>query len=183
MIIEREWAMPNKNTFSIPPIKELIQQELVNGTIIDPFANNSRIAKITNDIDPQYDTDYNLEALDFLKLFDTESVDMVLFDPPYTPRQLSEVYKSLGRSVNMETTQISYWSNLKDEISRVVKPGGKVVSCGWNSAGVGKNRGFQIKRILMVNHGSMHNDTIVVVDEKLQCRLTSFSKSLRIDEK
>lgn len=179
MKIEREWAMPNKNTFQIPPIKELIMEEMVNGVVIDPFANTSKIANITNDIDPQYKTDYNLEALDFLKLFDTETVDMGLFDPPYTPRQLSEVYKKLGRSVNMETTQISYWSNLKDEMSRVLKPEGKIISCGWNSAGIGKKRGFKIKRILLVNHGSMHNDTIVVVDEKLQCRLTSFSKSKR----
>ena len=179
MKVEREWAMPNKNTFQIPPIKELIMEEMVNGVVIDPFANSSKIALITNDLDPQYDTDYNLDALDFLKLFETESVDLVLFDPPYTPRQLSEVYKRLGKSVTMENMQSKYWADLKNIITKVVRPRGKVISCGWNSGGMGKNRGFKIKRILLVNHGGGHNDTIVVVDEKLQCRLTSFSKSKR----
>jgi len=39
MRIERIWAMPNKNTFDIKPIKELILEEMTNGKWIDPFAN------------------------------------------------------------------------------------------------------------------------------------------------
>lgn len=31
MTIERVWAMPNKNTFDIKPIKELILSELTEG--------------------------------------------------------------------------------------------------------------------------------------------------------
>ena len=54
--INREWAMPNSNTFSIKPIRELIERYL-SGTIIDPFANQNKLATITNDLDPQYDTD------------------------------------------------------------------------------------------------------------------------------
>ena len=67
MIINRVWAMPNKNTFSIKPIKELIEKYKPNGVIVDPFANNNKIATITNDLDPQYDTNYHMDALDFLK--------------------------------------------------------------------------------------------------------------------
>lgn len=104
MLINREWAMPNKHTFDIKPIKELIEKYIMDGLVIDPFANKNRIATITNDLDPQFDTDYNLDALDFLKLFDNESVDMVLYDPPYSPRQVSECYKALNKTVNMKTT-------------------------------------------------------------------------------
>jgi len=183
MKIERKWSMPNKNTFSIPPIKDFIFDELPQGLVIDPFANTSKIAKVTNDIDPAYGTDYNMDALDFLKMFETESVDMVLFDPPFSLRQLVETYKRLGKSVNMETTQQRYWTDIKQEISRVTKPSGKVISCGWSSGGIGKSNGFRITRILLVPHGGGHNDTIVTLDEKLQCRLSSFSKSKRIEEK
>ena len=175
MNIKRIWAMPNKSTFSIKPIKELIQSELNGGLIIDPFAGPSRIAKITNDIDPQYDTDYNLDALDFLKLFDGESVDMVLLDPPYSVRQVSEVYRKLGKTVNMETTQSTFWSNIKNEIARVLRPGGKIISFGWNSMGLGKNRGFKINKILLVPHGGPHNDTICVVETKQQSSLSYFT--------
>lgn len=33
MEIKREWAMPNKNTFSIKPIKEFILDEIGNNQI------------------------------------------------------------------------------------------------------------------------------------------------------
>lgn len=174
MIIERVWAMPNSKTFRIKPIRELIQSELVEGIIIDPFANDCAIKSvmtekqryISNDLDPQYDTDYHMDALEFLKMFDDESVDMVLYDPPYSPRQVSECYTSLGKTVNMQTTQSSYWSNQKKEISRILKPNGKVITFGWNSGGIGKTNGFEIQRILLVPHGGWHNDTICTVEIK-----------------
>lgn len=112
MILERKWSMPNSKTFSIKPINEIIHKYAF-GKIIDPFANENKIATITNDLDPAYNTDYHIDALDFLKLFDDCSVDTVLYDPPYSPRQVSECYTKLGQTVNMQTTQASYWSNHK----------------------------------------------------------------------
>ena len=168
MIINRKWNMPNKHTFDIKPIKELIQKYLNDELIsIDPFANKNKMAKITNDLDEQYDTDYHLDALDFLKQNSSASVDLVLYDPPYSPRQVSECYKKLDKTVNMKTTQSSYWSNQKKEISRIVKTNGIVISCSWNSGGIGKKYGFEIIEILLVPHGGWHNDTIVVVERKI----------------
>lgn len=166
MIINRVWQMPNSKTFSIKPIRSLIKK-YASGIIVDPFANGNKIATITNDLDPQYSTDYHMDALDFLKMFDDNSVDTVLYDPPYSPRQVSECYSKLGNTVNMQTTQASYWSNQKKEIGRIVKPNGIVITCSWNSGGIGKKYGFEIEEILLVAHGGWHNDTIVVVDRKL----------------
>ena len=92
----------------------------------------------------------------------------MLYDPPYSPRQVAECYKEFGATVNMETTQASYWSNQKKEISRIVKPGGYCITCSWNSGGIGQKYGFEIVEILMVAHGGWHNDTIVVVERKKQ---------------
>jgi hypothetical protein len=89
IILRRTWAMPNKNTFSIKPFKELIEKYKAklpeNAIILDPFANSNKNGTITNDIDPQYDTDYHMDAKDFLKMFDDNSIDMVLYDPPFSP--------------------------------------------------------------------------------------------------
>lgn len=167
MQINRKWHMPNKNTFDIKPIKELIDKYMVEGIIIDPFANKNKIATITNDLDEQYDTDYHMDAMDFLRMFEDNSVDMVLYDPPYSPRQVSECYKKLGKTVNMKTTQASYWSNQKKEIGRILKPNGIVITCGWNSGGIGKKYGMEIQEILLVPHGGWHNDTIVTVEKKI----------------
>ena len=169
MEIRREWAMPNKNTFSINPVKKLINKYVSPGTMsIDPFANNSEIATITNDLDTQYDTNYHLDALEFLKLFKDNSVDIVLYDPPFSPRQVSESYKKLKKSVNMETTQASYWSKQKDEIARILKVNGICIRCGWNTNGIGKNRGFSQEELLIIAHGAQHNDTLVLVERKVE---------------
>lgn len=173
MKILRKWAMPNKYTFSIKPIEELITTYIntipkINPVIIDAFANNSKIATITNDLDLTYDTTYHLDALEFLQMFSNDSIDMVLYDPPYSPRQVSESYKKLNRTVNMQTTQASYWSKQKQEIARILKPNGICISCGWNSNGIGKMRGFECLEILLVAHGGNHNDTIVTVERKLE---------------
>lgn len=168
MRIERKWAMPNKNTFDIKPIKELLQEEIDDAEFwIDPFANKSKLAAITNDLNPEYDTDYHMDALDFFKLFKDASVDGVLYDPPYSVRQVSECYKKVGRNVTGETTRSTFWTNHKKEISRIVKKGGKVISFGWNSGGIGKQNGFEIVRILLVPHGGVHNDTICTVEVKV----------------
>lgn len=165
-IIERKWAMPNKNTFSIKPIKELIFDELTEGIWIDPFANSNKLATITNDLNVEYDTDYHMDALDFLKLFPDNSIDGILYDPPYSPRQVSECYNNVGLSVTWDTTKSSFWSNHKREISRILKLNGKVITFGWNSGGIGASNGFTIKRILLVPHGGWHNDTICTVEVK-----------------
>ena len=63
--IERIWSMPNKNTFEIKPIKELILEEVdLSKLWIDPFANRNKIATVTNDLNPEFETDYHLDALD-----------------------------------------------------------------------------------------------------------------------
>lgn len=166
MKINRVWAMPNKNTFDIKPINDLIHKYAF-GKIIDPFANKNKIGTITNDLDEQYDTNYHMDALDFLKMFKDKSVDTVLYDPPFSPRQVSECYKKLEKSVNMETTQASYWSKQKEQIGRIVKSNGIVITCGWNSGGIGKKYGFEIIEILLVAHGGWHNDTIITVERKI----------------
>lgn len=165
MIISRTWQMPNSKTFQIKPINEIIKKYSF-GKIIDPFANSNKLATVTNDLDEQYDTNYHLDATDFLKIFPNKSVDTVLYDPPYSPRQVAECYKQLGRAVNMATTQASYWAKQKAEIARIVKDGEIVITCGWNSGGIGKQYGFEIIEILLVAHGGWHNDTIVTVERK-----------------
>lgn len=165
--IERIWSMPNKNTFEIAPIKALLSEEVdLTKMWIDPFANRNKVASITNDLNEEYDTDYHMDALDFLNMFDDAAVDGVLYDPPYSPRQVSECYNSVGYNVTWDTTKASFWGNHKREISRIVKLGGKVITFGWNSGGIGYKYGFEIQRILLVPHGGWHNDTICTVEIK-----------------
>lgn len=165
--IERAWAMPSKNTFEILPIKTLLEDEVdADKYWIDPFANQSKVAKVTNDLNPKFDTDYHMDALDFLKMFGDASVDGVLYDPPYSMRQVSECYQNFGFEVTQSTTTAAFWAKQKAEIARIVKHGGKVITFGWNSGGIGNSYGFTIQRILLVPHGGHHYDTICTVEIK-----------------
>jgi hypothetical protein len=121
---------------------------------------------ISNDLDTSIEADFHMDALDFMRTRPDMEFDALLFDPPYSVRQVSECYKKMGLTVNMETTQSSFWTKLKTEVARIVKPSGVVVCCGWNSGGIGKTFGFELEQILLVPHGGPHNDTIVTVERK-----------------
>ena len=58
-LFSRVWEMPNSNTFDIKCVSRLIHKYHKSEMIsIDPFANKNRIAKITNDLDPEMKADY-----------------------------------------------------------------------------------------------------------------------------
>jgi len=165
----RAWAMPNADTFSIEPISALIGRYIGGGGFVDPFARNSPFKRwciATNDLNSDVDTTHHMEALEFLRAFDDQSVNGVLFDPPYSPRQISECYKAAGMNVHMEDTQSSFYGDRKREAARIVKPGGIAICAGWNSGGLGEVNGFHLIEVLLVAHGGAHNDTIVTVERK-----------------
>jgi hypothetical protein len=169
MKIGRVWAMPSKWTFKIPPIKDLLA-EYITGTSsfwVDPFAGQYSPACVTNDIEGR-GAQYNLDALEFLKGLTDGFARGVLFDPPYSVEQCLRRYtpKQGGTAGRAE-----YWAQCKDEIARIVEPGGYCISFCWDSTGIGKKRGFEIEEILLVCHGACHNDTIVTVDRKKEVLL------------
>jgi len=159
MKINRAWAMPNKRTFQIKPIGELIEK-YKKGLILDPFP-----------------FPYKEDALDYLIKFIDESADVVLFDPPYSPRQLKECYDNQG--MVLHDTKSSVWAKWKDEIANKIKPGKICISFGWSSNGLGKNRGFEIIEILLVAHGGNHNDTICVVEKRMEQLIATPSDSVK----
>ena len=146
MIINRIWSMPNAKTFTIKPIKELLEK-YIKGDCLDPFPY-----------------EYLKDATDYLNELEDNIYNYAVFDPPYSPRQLKECYKGKGEY----DTKCSTWSNWKNLMSKKIKIGGTVISFGWSSGGFGKNRGFKIIEILLVPHGGSHNDTICVVEKKIK---------------
>lgn len=93
--------------------------------------------------------------------------DIVLYDPPYSTRQVSESYHNFGFEVTQSDTQASWRRKHLDEIARILKPNGKCICFGWNSNGIGIKRGFNLYRVLIVAHGGSHNDTLVTCEIKI----------------
>ena len=165
MKLNRVWAMPNKWTFRISTIADLIGRYTLYDGLgwVDPFAGESTIAQYSNDITPGLQP-FNMDALDFLKSLENNMARGVLFDPPYSEEQCLRSYKSKFKGT---AGRAEYWARCKDEITRIIEPQGICISLCWDSCGIGKDRGFEIEEILLVCHGACHNDTIVTVERKI----------------
>jgi hypothetical protein len=171
MKISRVWAMPNKWTFRIPPIAELLARYVGDGKgWIDPFAGETSPAACRNDID-NANAEYHDDALDFLK--NIQSARGCLFDPPYSVEQCLRRYTP---KQNGTAGRAEYWAKCKDEIARIIEPGGCAISFCWDSTGMGEGRGFSIEEIMLVAHGACHNDTIVTVERKVQAHMGGLSR-------
>jgi hypothetical protein len=158
--------MPNKWSFKMKPVKELLERIVGNGEgWIDPFAGFNSPAEITNDANVEAPTTHHMDALEFLKKQETGSAEGALYDPPYTIEMAKRRYNYNGYTDTASFTR--YMSQCKREIARIVKVGGCVVSLGWSSNGIGMKYGFYIEEILLLAHGSYHYDTIITIENKL----------------
>ena len=171
MKFSRTWAMPNGDTFSVPPINDFVQSYLQNSKVsIDPFARNKRWATHTNDLNPATEAEHHMDAEAFLLMLASKGVkaDLIIFDPPYSPRQISECYKSIGMEVGMKETQSALlYQRVRDAIVPVATEDAIVLSFGWNTVGMGKRHGYEQIEIMLCCHGGAHNDTTCIAERRL----------------
>lgn len=162
--------MPNANTFEMPPIKKKLDDVITpQDIVVDPFARDSTYAQWSNDLNPSTNAQYHMEAVEFCDMLITKKIkaDIVLFDPPYSPRQISECYQNIGKKVTAKDTQNArLYKQVKDKLAVILKPQGMAICFGWNSSGFGKSRGFSLQLIFLIAHGGAHNDTIVTFERK-----------------
>ena len=171
MKFSRTWAMPDSNTFSVPAIGDFVRSYLAFPKVsVDPFARNRRWATYTNDLNPDTEAEYHMDAEQFLLMLGAKGVraDLVIFDPPYSPRQISECYKSVGLTVGMKETQSALlYQRVRNAIMPILTEDAVVLSFGWNSVGMGKKHGFEITEIMLCCHGGAHNDTICMAEKRI----------------
>ena len=164
--------MPSADTFSVPCIGEMVKRYLAAAKIsCDPFSRNKRWATHTNDLNPKTEAEHHMDAEAFMVMLAGQGVkcDLAIFDPPYSPRQISECYKEAGIPVGMKETQnAALYGRMKSALLPILTPDAVVLSFGWNSAGMGKKHGFEQIEIKLVCHGAAHNDTICLAEQRTQ---------------
>jgi hypothetical protein len=148
MKIKYKWAMPSRRTFTIKPIKKLLKKYC------------GPVPGLSHAVDP-FQFPYKEDALTYLKSFKNETVKLLLLDPPYSKNQLKVSYSNKGIPPFDD-----YLTKIKNEASRILAPGGIVISFGWSSNGLGKKRGVTKIELLVVAHGGQHYDTLVIVEKK-----------------
>lgn len=161
--------MPNADTFTVPAIGDFVQAYLRSSKVsVDPFSRNKRWATHTNDLNPDTQAEHHFEAEEFFALLIHQKVkaDLVILDPPYSPRQVKECYDNIGRKMAQEDAWGGAIKKRRRElIHQIITEDAIVLSFGWNTNGMGK--GWEIEEILLCAHGSDHNDTICMAERKL----------------
>jgi hypothetical protein len=154
-------------------------------SICDPFANDTCEepglwdgAYVTsNDLNPSFKTTYNLEANDFAEKMEREGrlFDLILFDPPYSLRQLKDQYEGIGMNLELWQTQ-NMWGRAKNALAQCVPVGGYVIHLGWHTSGFGKHRGFE--KVELLNLEPVGKDDrynlLITVEQKTQTSLFEF---------
>jgi len=154
---DRVWAMPNHRTFEIKPVKIMINAYTEN---LKRFLN--REIKI---LEP-FPYEATVDCFDYLDTIPDGSIDLGLIDPPYTKRQISEHYSKRGIKASSWQTSSGWTSRVRKECAKKIRPGGYSITFGYNSCGLGKVNGMNIKGGLMVAHGGDHYDLICTVEQK-----------------
>ena len=146
----------NKYTFSVKNIREWVEK-YCEGKTLNLFAGKTElnIDEVRNDLDPEALSDYNLDALEFVKSWHGGMFDTILLDPPYALRKSMEMYKGI---------RCSPFKQLKDELSNILKPNGIVITFGYHSVSMGIKRGYKAERICLFSHGGAIHDTIATIE-------------------
>jgi len=112
---------------------KIVRDELlryVDGRVLNPFAGKVRldehkrgINEVRNDLNPERDADYHVDAAELGEMFDDRSFDTVVLDPPFSQNQADEHYDGIhARDMGA----------VRKAVAPLVKPGGLIVEFGWN---------------------------------------------------
>ena len=147
----------NRYTFSNKRIKNWVENNC-EGLVINLFAGKTKLnlSEVRIDSNSDMPADYHMDALEFLRNYDYKTrFSTVLLDPPYAYRKSMEMYQGHVASP---------FKQLKDEIVKVLIPGGIVITFGYHSVSMGASRGFEVEHIFLMSHGGAIHDTIATVE-------------------
>lgn len=146
----------HKYTFRIKAIRQWVELNSV-GYTLNLFCGPTKlkINEVRNDLDPTVNSDFKLDAFDFIKNWSGEKFDTIILDPPYAIRKSMEMYG--GR-------MYSNFNKIKDNISPILKRNGRVITFGYHSNSMGKKGGYYIDHIALFSHGGAIHDTIATIE-------------------
>lgn len=142
-------------TFESPKIKKWVEENS-SGKCLNLFAGKTKLNldEIRNDIDESMLADYHLDALEFVKQCQ-DNFDTIILDPPYAYRKAIEMYKG---------NYTSKFKLIADEVPRLLKDGGKVISFGYHTTFLGKKRNAELYKLCVFAHGGAQHATIGIIE-------------------
>jgi tRNA G10 N-methylase Trm11 len=124
---------------------------------------------IRNDLNPEMNADTHHDVASIATHFPSESFDTVVFDPPFDDLQAADKYDSLRADNVLQAFQ---------QFEQLVRPGGVVITFGWNSWGMGSCATFEREETVLFQRGPVKRDVIATVDRRTEHSLTSAGKEV-----
>ncbi len=153
-------SFPNKYTFRMRKVKKWVENAL-EGRVLNLYAGPTKLDYeniVSNDIDEAFSPDYAMDAAVFTAFWKQSGsgpFDTVILDPPYSERKAMQKY---GRGTR------STFQAVKASILDILSPRGVVITFGYTSVCMGKQKGFVTERVALICHGGSINDTIGVAE-------------------
>lgn len=146
----------HRYTFSVKAIRKWAERTC-EGRVLNLFAGETKLTldETRNDLNPAMPADHHQDALAFLREWQGEKFHTILLDPPYAYRKSMELYQGMV---------CSPFRQLKDALPDCLAPGGLVITFGYHSVVMGRNRGFRLERLALFSHGGAIHDTIACAE-------------------
>lgn len=154
---------PRKYTFEMGKLKTWTIQNC-KGKVLNLFAGKTCLNGVDEtrvDLNKEMPADYYMDAYDFVQMAKKNGwkYDTVIFDPPYNLRKSREKY------FGVYTSELR---KIKTKLPDIINEGGLIICYGYDTTGMGKNRGFELIHVCIVNHSGDHNDTLCTIERKYQ---------------
>jgi hypothetical protein len=155
MIIEYLKCPLHKYTFSVKPIRSWVENNS-KGKVLNLFAGKTKLNldEYRVDADKTMIADSYIDAYDFVKNCQTK-FDTIILDPPYAYRKSMEMYNG---------HKASKFNEIKDLLKNILIKDGRVITFGYHSVSMGKNRGYYQDKVLLISHGGAIHDTIATIE-------------------
>lgn len=157
-----------KWTFATKMVRDIVLDH-VHGRCLNACAGQTKLQKrevefVRNDIDESVDADLHVDVRKIDQHFDPESFDSATLDPPFDPGRAAKLYQGWHGQE---------YSNARDAVGELVRPGGTVVELGWNSWSLSDKDGWECVEHHLFRQSSFKGDVHLVVDRRVnQQRLT-----------
>lgn len=151
-----------KWTFATKMVRDVVL-DAVHGRVLNACAGETTLEKrgcefVRNDIDEDQKADLHVDVREIDAHFSNESFDSVILDPPFDPGRAAKLY---------EGWHGQEYSNARDAVARLVRPGGTVVELGWNSWSLGDKNGWEKTEHHLFRQSSFKGDVHLTIDKKV----------------
>lgn len=146
-------------TFEYTPARKFVEERL-RGRVLNACAGKSKLNHsdvVRNDLNPGRDADTHHDVSEIARHFDARSFDVVVFDPPFDDLQAEDKYDSLRADRVLEAFR---------QFDELVKPGGLVITFGWNSWGMSSLGAWDREETVLFQRGPVKRDVIATADRR-----------------